>query len=121
MLFIFFFTQRTHWFWVITSSTSSKTGFPLPGDNSSSQLDPRHTKLTSLDPGNTNVTSLDPEFTNLTILTSLDLPGGENTSKASYTFQKLMEKVSGFLVEGIRGVLIFMPELDLDASARQER
>ncbi|XP_069989738.1 uncharacterized protein [Penaeus vannamei] len=112
--------QRTHWFWVITSSSSSKTGFPLPGDNKSSQLDPKHKNLTSLHPANTNVTSLDPEFTNLTILTSLDLPGGENTSKASYTFQKLMEKVSGFLVEGIRGVLIFMPELDLDASSRQE-
>lgn len=96
--------------------------------NNSSVLDPRYTNLTSLDPAYTSLTTHNPEFTNpiypdlgSTISTSLDLPGAKNRSNTSYSFQELMEKVSAYLVEGIQGVLIAMPELDVDSPGRQER
>lgn len=114
----FYFTQRTHWFWVVTFTNSSNATLPSPVGNNSSVLDPRYTNLTSLDPAYTN-----PIYPDLgsTISTSLDLPGAKNRSNTSYSFQELMEKVSAYLVEGIQGVLIAMPELDVDSPGRQER
>lgn len=111
-----------------TPDTPNMTTYPPPGDNSYSPLDAKSVESTSLDPESTNSTSLNSESTNLTfvdpeskILTSNDFPGGKNITKTSRTFQELMEKVSGYLVEGIQGVLIVMPELDVGSPGRQGR